>query len=598
MLRGSIPLDMIWIPSGTFLMGQGANEQDAYPNKETPQHRVTLSHGFWIGRYEVTKEQWRAVMGTAPWSGHKYVNDDMKSPAVCITWNDAQAFVERLTSDTGKTFRLPTEAEWEYACRAGTTTRFYWGDDPAYEEINGHAWWRGNTLVTEQAYAQPVGLKPPNAWGLYDMSGNASEWCQDWHGYYVGGAATDPVGPSSAQHRVLRGGSWIDIGGHCRSARRNHDVPSAVHSDIGFRVVCASASRRESGAPEFTDVFVAGVQGVNTYRIPGMLLAPDGSLLAFCEARKESQADASPTDIVLRRSVDGGRTWLPVQVLVRGAGKEALMNPCPVIDRSNNHIILLCVNANAMRRDHHQHFELVSNDNGKTWSKPVDIGGRIVNYDDSFTPGPGVGIQMKNGRLVIPGYTGEVNDDTDEEWYARVLYSDDHGKSWILGPRVPELSDECQAVELEDGTLMLNMRGNMGKSCRGVAISENGGQAWSSFRWDRALNECPCQASVVRYSLARQEGKDRLLFANPDNAGQRFGVVERTRMTVRLSYDEGKTWPVQRLIHAGPSSYSSMVRLPDGDIGLLFEGGEKHRREWIRFVRFSLSWLTEGADKL
>jgi sialidase-1 len=227
----------------------------------------------------------------------------------------------------------------------------------------------------------------------------------------------------------------------------------------------------------------------------------------------------------------------------------------------------------------------------------VNIADRITNYDDRFNPGPGVGIQMRNGRLVIPGNTGEVNDKTDEEWYSRVLYSDDHGKSWILGPRVPELSDECQAVELANGTLMLNARGNMGKSCRGVAISNNGGQTWSSFRWDRALRECPCQASLIRYSLAGPGNKNRLLFANPDNAGEKFGVVERTRMTVRMSYDEGRTWPVKRLIHAGPSSYSSMVRFPDGDIGLLFEGGEQHRREWIRLVRFSLIWLTKGADR-
>jgi len=595
LLPGDLPLEMLWIPEGTFLMGQVENEQDAFPNKETPQHPVTMARGFWMGKCEVTKAQWCAVMGTAPWSGKRYTNEDPNTPAVCITWDDAQAFVDKLSSDTGKPFRLPTEAEWEYASRAGTTSRFYWGDDPTYEEIDGQAWWRGNVQVTADKYARPVGCKPPNPWGLYDMSGNVSEWCQDWHWFYFDGTAIDPVGPSSGEHRVLKGGSWLATGGQCRSSRRDHDVPTAVHSDIGFRVVCGRAPERSPGEPEFTDVFVAGAEGVNTYRIPGMLLAPDGSLLVFCEARKESQADASPTDMVLRRSVDGGRTWLPMQVLVQGEGKEALMNPCPVVDRLSGAIILLCDSANKVRQDHHQHFQLTSEDSGQTWSEPVDVGERITNYDDTFNPGPGVGIQMRGGRLVVPGYTGETNDDTDEEWYSRVLYSDDRGKTWTLGSRVPELSDECQAVELKDGTLMLNMRGNMGKSCRGVAISEDGGETWSSFRWDRALNECPCQASLVRYSLSSDNEKDRLLFANPDNFGEKFGVVERTKMTVRLSYDEGQTWPVKRLIHAGPSSYSSMVRLPDGDIGLLFEGGEKHRREWIRFARFSLSWLTEGA---
>jgi formylglycine-generating enzyme required for sulfatase activity len=397
-LPGNVPLELVWIRAGSFLMAQTANERDAYPNKETPQHRVTISSGFWMGKCEVTKGQWRAVMGTTPWSAKAYVDEDEQSPAVYVSWDDAQAFVNRLSRYTGKSFRLPTEAEWEYSCRAGTRTRFYWGDDPTYE--------------------------------------------------------------------------------------------------------------------------------------------------------------------------------------------------------TNGTVLLFCQRANAVRQERHEHFQLGSSDNGRTWSEPVNIAAHIANRDDRFNPGPGVGIQMHTGRLVIPGYTGEVNDEIDDEWYSRVLYSDDYGKSWTLGPHVPELSDECQAVELADGALMLNMRGNMGKSCRGVAISTNGGQSWSSLSWDRALNECPCQASLIRYSLAGPGGKNRLLFANPDNAAEKFGVVERTRMTVRMSCDEARTWPVKRLIHAGPSSYSSMVRLPDGDIGLLFEGGEKHRREWIRFVRFSLAWLTKGKDKL
>ncbi|NQT17196.1 MAG: exo-alpha-sialidase [Planctomycetes bacterium] len=152
-------------------------------------------------------------------------------------------------------------------------------------------------------------------------------------------------------------------------------------------------------------------------------------------------------------------------------------------------------------------------------------------------------------------------------------------------------------MELVDGKLMVNMRDNTGKSCRAVATSSDGGQTWSEPSWDRALNECPCQASLIRYDDARAHGRSRLLFANPDVSGERYGVVHRTRMTVRLSYDGGKTWPVEKLIHAGPSSYSSLVRLPDGDVGLVYEGGQQHRREWIRFARISLAWLTDGQDR-
>lgn len=596
-LPSGAELDLVWIPAGIFMMGQTPGEQDAYPNKETPQHAVTLTRGFWMGRHEVTKRQWTALMGTTPWASRDYVTDDPSTPAVCLTWDDAQAFTTKLSAVTGRTFRLPTEAEWEWACRANTTTRFYWGDDPTYSAIYQHAWWRGNCLAAGAPGARSVGLMPPNPWGLYDMSGNVSEWCQDWHDFFPEGPAVDPVGPPTAEHRVIRGGSWATIGGHCRSSRRNHDVPSASLSDTGFRVVCLDGPPKDAPRPpETVDVFVSGTEGINTFRIPSLLVAPDGSLLAFCEARKQSMTDASPTDMVLRRSLDGGRTWLPLQFLVEGEGADALMNPCPVVDRSDHSILLFLMNANKKGPERNLHLLMRSLDNGVTWSPPIDAGPLITNYDDSFVPGPGVGIQLENGRLVIPGYTGRITQEIDEEFYSRVLFSDDHGATWTLGPPAGPMSDESQAVELSDGALMLNMRNNMGMSCRAVAVSPNGGEAWHEVRWDRTLNECPCQASIVRYSLARTDDRDRLLFANPDNKGEKFNVVERTKMTVRMSYDEGRTWPVRKLIHAGPSSYSGLVRLPDGDIGLLFEGGEKHRREWIRFVRFSLAWLTDGVE--
>jgi len=267
-LPGNASMDLAWIPAGTFLMGQRAGEQDAYPNKETPQHRVNISCGFWMARTEVTKQQWRAEMGTSLWAGRERAGDDDHTPAVFISWDDARAFVEKLTAQTGRPFRLPTEAEWEYACRAGTTSRFYWGDDPNYEQINQAAWWRGNAFLTADRHARPVGLMPPNPWGLCDMSGNVSEWCQDWHWFYGDGPDTDPVGSVYAPHRVLRGGSWLTTPGQCRSSRRHHEVPSAKQSDIGFRVVCGDAPKPEPGAPVFTNVFVAGTEGVNTYRDP------------------------------------------------------------------------------------------------------------------------------------------------------------------------------------------------------------------------------------------------------------------------------------------------------------------------------------------
>ncbi|MFN0167654.1 MAG: exo-alpha-sialidase [Bryobacteraceae bacterium] len=364
----------------------------------------------------------------------------------------------------------------------------------------------------------------------------------------------------------------------------------------GLLGLTSIAAEPQPSEPVKTDVFVASQGGVHTYRIPAIIAAPSGALLVFCEARKVSIQDASPTDMVVRRSVDGGKTWLAIQTLIRGEGTDAIMNPCAVVDRTSGAVLLLTCNTNRGKRgEHRSHLLVSSRDHGKTWSAPVDLGKRIANYDDTFVPGPGIGIQTASGRLVIPGYTGESVDEDEKGTRSRVVYSDDHGQTWRMGKPVSVDTNESQVIELADGRLMLNMRQGTGQSCRAIALSKDGGETWDPVYWDRTLNESPCQASIVRYSLAGRNSKSRILFANPDNVGARYGV-DRTKMTVRVSYDEARTWPVKKLIHAGPSSYSGLVRLSNGDVGLIFEGGEKHRREWIRFVRLPLKWLTDGKD--
>jgi len=244
-LPGDVPLVLVYVPAGTFLMGRYSGEQDSY-SYEDPQHSVTLTQDFYLGKYELTKRQWQAVMGTTPWSGLSYVLNDLDSPAVYVSWNDAQSFITALNthiSSTGQgaaTFRLPTEAEWEYACRAGTTTRFYWGDDPSYTQISDYAWWAGNAWNASEEYAHVVGLKLPNAFGLYDMSGNVFELCEDdWHGSYTG-APTDGsawVDSPRGSDRLLRGGSWSAFDYGCRSALRYDLNPDLTYLSGGFRVV-------------------------------------------------------------------------------------------------------------------------------------------------------------------------------------------------------------------------------------------------------------------------------------------------------------------------------------------------------------------------
>ncbi len=237
LLSGEVPLEMVWIPGGTFMMGRYPGEQES-SSIEDPQRQVTLP-GFWMAKHELTKRQWVAVMGTTPWSGEDYVLDDLDSPAVYVSWDDAKSFITALNGLTGKTFRLPSESEWEYACRAGTITRFYWGDDPDYAVGNAYCWWTYNAWDVNEGYAHVVGLKLPNTFGLYDMHGNVWEWCEDdWHWGYSG-APTDGsawVDSPRGSLRMVRGGGWGDGGSYCRSARRFSNIPSDAYGTGGFRL--------------------------------------------------------------------------------------------------------------------------------------------------------------------------------------------------------------------------------------------------------------------------------------------------------------------------------------------------------------------------
>ncbi|HPO17302.1 MAG TPA: formylglycine-generating enzyme family protein, partial [Candidatus Hydrogenedentes bacterium] len=175
----------------------------------------------------------------SPWSGQSYVLDDPNSPAVYVSWNDAQSFLTALNTYTGLTFRLPSESEWEYACRAGTTTRLYWGDDPGYTVGNDYCWWYYDAHGIGESYAHIVGLKLPNFFGLYDMSGNVWEWCEDdWHYGYTGAPSdgTSWVDSPRGSNRVKRGGGWGSYGYNCRSALRLNYIPAGANYFLGFRL--------------------------------------------------------------------------------------------------------------------------------------------------------------------------------------------------------------------------------------------------------------------------------------------------------------------------------------------------------------------------
>jgi sulfatase modifying factor 1 len=238
----SIGATMILIPAGTFQMGSPRSDSES-DKDEGPQHRVTLTRSYHLGETEVTQGQWKAVMNTEPWKGKEYIREGDNYPATYISWDDATEFCRRLSALDGRSYRLPTEAEWEYACRAGTTTRYSFGDGAA--NLSEHGWFDGNTWNVNQKYSHLVKQKRGNAFGLYDMHGNVWEWCSDWYGEYPGSAVVDPVGPATGSFRVFRGGSWNSQAAICRSAYRSGDDPSGRSSIDGFRVALSS-----SGIPQ------------------------------------------------------------------------------------------------------------------------------------------------------------------------------------------------------------------------------------------------------------------------------------------------------------------------------------------------------------
>ena len=225
-LPGGAELELVYCPPGEFMMGSPSTEEGRW--RDETQHRVWLTKGFWLGKYPVTQRQWRSVMGNNPSS---FVGDDL--PVDGVSWYDCQEFIKKVNVALECGARLPTEAEWEYACRAGTTGVY--GGTGNLDEMG---WFNGNSGNT----THPVGQKKPNAWGLYDMHGNVWEWCADWWGGYPTDGVVDPAGTASGYERVLRGGNWHVGAQGCRTALRSKGILSYRHDDCGFRLCCSVGS--------------------------------------------------------------------------------------------------------------------------------------------------------------------------------------------------------------------------------------------------------------------------------------------------------------------------------------------------------------------
>ncbi|MCX6624773.1 MAG: sialidase family protein, partial [Acidobacteria bacterium] len=323
-----------------------------------------------------------------------------------------------------------------------------------------------------------------------------------------------------------------------------------------------------------------GDDGYHTFRIPALIATKKGTLLAFCEGRKGGAGDSGDIDIVMKRSNDEGKTWSALKV-VADHGSDTIGNPAPVLDRKSGIIwLLLTGNPGATSeaeimttgaRGTRTVWVTSSKDDGKNWAPLQEITSAVKRPDWMwYATGPANAIQMHDGRLVIPAnHSVKGSNDT----YSHVIYSDNRGVTWQIGGSLPRKTDECAVVQLEDHSLLLNMRNNQGAHRRAIARSHEGGEVWEHFGFDDALVDPTCQASMTTAG-------DTVFFANPADPDKRI------RMTVRASHNGGKTWPESKVIWEGPSAYSSMVAMRGEAIGLLYERGGKGPSEEIAFTRF------------
>jgi sialidase-1 len=342
-------------------------------------------------------------------------------------------------------------------------------------------------------------------------------------------------------------------------------------------------------------IFEGGQEGYKCFRIPAVVTTKKGTLLAFAEARKNGCSDTGNIDLVMKRSTDGGKTWGELEVVWHDEGNTC-GNPSPVVDLTTGSIFLMSTwnlgtdhesdiiagKSNDTRRV----FVLQSDNDGKSWSRPKEITSdvKLPNWT-WYATGPGSGIQILGGkykdRLVIAcDHIKAVS----KKYFSHTLYSDDHGATWKLGGTTPKDEvNECEVVELSDHSLMLNMRNyDRNKNSRQLAYSYDGGESWQDMHHHETLVEPICQASTDRLKV---RGKVYLLFANPANE------KNRVNMTLRLSKDDGKTWPIQKQIFPGPSAYSDLTVIDRKNIGILYEGGYQGAYQGIVWESVGISEL-------
>lgn len=613
-------IETVEIPAGSFYMGSNGEGEDA---DEAPVHRVTISQSFRMGKTEVTNAQFEAFRPShKSLRGKDGVSKEDDEAVVNVSYQDAVDFCKWLSEKEGKNYRLPTEAEWEYACRAGTYTKYYTGD------YLPESMCRNQTIVRNY---QPVSLKAgsgvPNAFGLYNMHGNVEEWCLDWYGPYSDEAQTDPTGPATGLYRVTRGGSHHTPTDYLRSANRMAMLPDDRHSLTGFRVV--QSDIQFPVLPEtcfFLDpipfVVAPEIPDVPFYahnHQPSVTWCDNGDLLAIWFSANQENGRGM---VVLQSRLKAGEDhWSPATLFFkvpdRNMTGSSLFN--------DGHGTLYHFNGVEAAGDWQNLMVVMrmSKDNGYTWTAPKIIAPEHAKRHQVISGT----IRTSKGWLVQACDAGPEGHDG-----AAVLVSKDGGRSWEDpwdGAPKPEFREgtvgttvagiHAGVVELKDGSWMALGRGNTivtknGSKRMPMSVSEDGGATW---RYSASpfppidggqrlvlmrLREGPILlVSFTDHPQRTPEDERGMVFKRKDGTEYRgYG------MYAALSYDEGKTWPVRKLLsdgnerfldggawtgffvmdtsHAEPRGYLAGTQSPDGTIHIV--SSRLH-------YRFDLKWLEQ-----
>ncbi len=613
-------IETVEIPAGSFYMGSNGEGEDA---DEAPVHRVTISQSFRMGKTEVTNAQFEAFRPShKSLRGKDGVSKEDDEAVVNVSYQDAVDFCKWLSEKEGKNYRLPTEAEWEYACRAGTYTKYYTGD------YLPESMCRNQTIARNY---QPVSLKAgsgvPNAFGLYNMHGNVEEWCLDWYGPYSDEAQTDPTGPATGLYRVTRGGSHHTPTDYLRSANRMAMLPDDRHSLTGFRVV--QSDIQFSVLPEtcfFLDpipfVVAPEIPDVPFYahnHQPSVTWCDNGDLLAIWFSANQENGRGM---VVLQSRLKAGEDhWSPATLFFkvpdRNMTGSSLFN--------DGHGTLYHFNGVEAAGDWQNLMVVMrmSKDNGYTWTAPKIIAPEHAKRHQVISGT----IRTSKGWLVQACDAGPEGHDG-----AAVLVSKDGGRSWEDpwdGAPKPEFREgtvgttvagiHAGVVELKDGSWMALGRGNTivtknGSKRMPMSVSEDGGATW---RYSASpfppidggqrlvlmrLREGPILlVSFTDHPQRTPEDERGMVFKRKDGTEYRgYG------MYAALSYDEGKTWPVRKLLsdgnerfldggawtgffvmdtsHAEPRGYLAGTQSPDGTIHIV--SSRLH-------YRFDLKWLEQ-----